>query len=40
MTAVLTSGLRLELDRIRLSYTGEPVVDGLSLTVQPGRSWC
>jgi NitT/TauT family transport system ATP-binding protein len=37
MTAVLTSGLRLELDRIRLSYTGEPVVDGLSLTVQPGE---
>jgi len=37
MTAVLTSGLRLELDRIRLSYTGDPVVDGLSLTVQPGE---
>lgn len=37
MTAVLTSGLRLELDRIRLSYTGEPVVDELSLTVQPGE---
>ncbi len=37
MTVVLTAGLRLELDRIRLSYTGEPVVDGLSLTVQPGE---
>jgi NitT/TauT family transport system ATP-binding protein len=37
MSAVLTAGLRLELDRIRLSYTGEPVVDGLSLTVQPGE---
>ncbi len=37
MSAVLTSGLRLELDRIRLSYTGEPVVDELSLTVQPGE---
>ncbi|RUP33884.1 MAG: ABC transporter ATP-binding protein [Mycolicibacterium sp.] len=37
MTAVLTSGLRLELDRIRLSYTGEPVVDELSLTVRPGE---
>jgi NitT/TauT family transport system ATP-binding protein len=37
MSAVLTSGLRLELDRIRLSYTGDPVVDGLSLTVQPGE---
>ena len=37
MTTLLTTGLRLELDRIRLSYTGEPVVDGLSLTVQPGE---
>ncbi|GCA98802.1 ABC transporter ATP-binding protein [Mycolicibacterium sp. NCC-Tsukiji] len=37
MTSLLTTGLRLELDRIRLSYTGEPVVDGLSLTVQPGE---
>ncbi len=41
MSAVVTepriAGLRLELDRIRLSYTGEPVVDGLSLTVQPGE---
>ena len=41
MTAVVTepriAGLRLELDRIQLSYTGEPVVDGLSLTVQPGE---
>ena len=30
-------GMRLELDALRLSYTGEPVVDGLSLTVQPGE---
>ena len=37
MTSLLTTGLRLELDRIRLSYTGEPVVDGLSLTAQPGE---
>jgi NitT/TauT family transport system ATP-binding protein len=37
MTTLMTTGLRLELDRIRLSYTGEPVVDGLSLTVQPGE---
>ncbi|MUL74965.1 ABC transporter ATP-binding protein [Mycolicibacterium sp. CBMA 226] len=37
MTTLTTTGLRLELDRIRLSYTGEPVVDGLSLTVQPGE---
>ncbi len=37
MTVVLETGLRLELDRIRLSYTGEPVVDDLSLTVQPGE---
>jgi NitT/TauT family transport system ATP-binding protein len=29
--------MRLELDDVRLSYTGEPVVDGLSLTVQPGE---
>jgi NitT/TauT family transport system ATP-binding protein len=32
-----TAGLRLELDRVRLSYTGEPVVDGLSLAAQPGE---
>ena len=37
MTVVLDAGLRFELDRIRLSYTGEPVVDRLSLTVQPGE---
>ncbi|MGX9672295.1 ABC transporter ATP-binding protein [Mycobacterium sp. HM-7] len=37
MTTLPKTGLRLELDRIRLSYTGEPVVDGLSLTVQPGE---
>jgi NitT/TauT family transport system ATP-binding protein len=30
-------GMRLELDDVRLSYTGVPVVDGLSLTVQPGE---
>lgn len=30
-------GMRLELDGIRLSYTGAPVIDGLSLTVQPGE---
>lgn len=27
----------LELDRVRLSYTGTPVIDGLSLTVRPGE---
>jgi NitT/TauT family transport system ATP-binding protein len=41
MTATVTpaalKGLRLELDGVRLSYTGEPVVDSLSLTVQPGE---
>jgi NitT/TauT family transport system ATP-binding protein len=29
--------MRLELDAITLSYTGTPVIDGLSLTVQPGE---
>lgn len=33
----VTAGMRLELDGIRLSYTGTPVIDGLSLTVQPGE---
>jgi NitT/TauT family transport system ATP-binding protein len=40
MTAVLPqqgTGLRLELDRVVLSYTGAPVVNGLSLTAQPGE---
>ncbi len=38
MTTTLTStGMRLELDAITLSYTGTPVIDGLSLTVQPGE---
>ncbi|WP_156764780.1 ATP-binding cassette domain-containing protein, partial [Mycobacterium sp. 1081908.1] len=31
------TGLRLELDRVRLSYTGSPVIDGLSLAVRPGE---
>ncbi|MGW4095941.1 ABC transporter ATP-binding protein [Mycobacterium sp. NPDC004974] len=31
------TGMRLELDRIRLSYTGTPVIDDLSLTVEPGE---
>lgn len=35
-TAV-SQGMRLELDDVRLSYTGAPVVDGLSLAVQPGE---
>jgi len=33
----VTAGMRLELDRIRLSYTGAPVIDGLSLVVRPGE---
>ncbi|MEZ0049683.1 NitT/TauT family transport system ATP-binding protein [Mycobacterium sp. MAA66] len=37
MTAVRSAGLELGLDRVRLSYTGVPVVDGLSLTVRPGE---
>jgi len=35
--AVAQEGLRLELDDVRLSYTGAPVVDGLSLTVLSGE---
>ena len=35
--ALAASGMRLELDDVRLSYTGAPVVDGLSLTVRPGE---
>jgi NitT/TauT family transport system ATP-binding protein len=37
MTTAVAQGMRLELDDVRLSYTGIPVVDGLSLTVQPGE---
>ncbi|MEB3984170.1 ABC transporter ATP-binding protein [Mycobacterium sp. 663a-19] len=33
----MTVGMSLELDRVRLSYTGDPVIDGLSLTVRPGE---
>jgi NitT/TauT family transport system ATP-binding protein len=29
--------MSLELDRVRLSYNGTPVIDGLSLTVRPGE---
>ncbi|AKS34547.1 ABC transporter ATP-binding protein [Mycolicibacterium goodii] len=35
-TATAT-GMRLELDGVRLSYTGTPVIDNLSLTVRPGE---
>jgi NitT/TauT family transport system ATP-binding protein len=37
MTTAVAVGTCLELDDVRLSYTGAPVVDGLSLTVQPGE---
>jgi NitT/TauT family transport system ATP-binding protein len=37
MTTSVAQGMRLELDDVRLSYTGVPVVDGLSLIVQPGE---
>lgn len=37
MTTAVAVGMRLALDEVRLSYTGAPVVDGLSLTVQPGE---
>ncbi|BAX92205.1 ABC transporter ATP-binding protein [Mycobacterium shigaense] len=33
----MTVGMTLELDRVRLSYTGTPVIDGLSLAVRPGE---
>jgi NitT/TauT family transport system ATP-binding protein len=33
----MTVGVSLELDRVRLSYTGVPVIDELSLTVRPGE---
>ncbi|MGE2813542.1 ABC transporter ATP-binding protein [Mycobacterium heidelbergense] len=33
----MTVGMSLELDRVRLSYTGTPVIDGLSLAVRPGE---
>jgi NitT/TauT family transport system ATP-binding protein len=33
----MTVGMSLELDRVRLSYAGVPVIDGLSLTVRPGE---
>lgn len=36
-TTAVAQGMRLELDDVRLSYTGSPVVDGLSLVVQPGE---
>jgi NitT/TauT family transport system ATP-binding protein len=32
-----SNAMSLELDRVRLSYTGIPVIDGLSLAVRPGE---
>jgi NitT/TauT family transport system ATP-binding protein len=37
MTTAVAAGMHLELDDVRLSYTGAPVVDGRSLSVQPGE---
>jgi len=37
MTTAVTTGMRLELDDVRLSYTGAPVVNGLTLTIEPGE---
>src|SRR3954463_9360183 len=37
MTTAVAGGMRLELDDVRLSYTGAPVVDGLNLSVRPGE---
>jgi NitT/TauT family transport system ATP-binding protein len=33
----MTAGVSLELDRLRLCYSGIAVIDGLSLTVRPGE---
>ncbi|GFG69250.1 ABC transporter ATP-binding protein [Mycolicibacter senuensis] len=33
----MTAGMSLTLERIRLSYTGPPVIDELSLAVRPGE---
>jgi NitT/TauT family transport system ATP-binding protein len=37
MTAERSLGMSLELVDVRLSYTGRPVLDGLSLGVRPGE---
>ncbi|OBH93850.1 ABC transporter ATP-binding protein [Mycobacterium scrofulaceum] len=37
MTTATQIGTSLELESVRLSYTGTPVIDGLSLTVRPGE---
>jgi NitT/TauT family transport system ATP-binding protein len=31
------AGMRLDLDRVQLSYNADPVVDGLSLSIEPGE---
>ncbi|MDG5768951.1 ABC transporter ATP-binding protein [Mycolicibacterium fortuitum] len=36
-TTLAGAGMRLELDAIMLSYTGAPVIENLSLTVEPGE---
>ncbi|GAT03059.1 ABC transporter ATP-binding protein [Mycolicibacterium fortuitum] len=36
-TTLAGAGMRLELDAITLSYTGAPVIENLSLTVEPGE---
>ena len=33
----MTTGMSLELDRVRLSYNGAPVIDDLSFAVRPGE---
>ncbi|OJZ74979.1 nitrate ABC transporter ATP-binding protein [Mycobacterium paraffinicum] len=37
MTTATQIGTSLELESVRLSYTGTPVIDGLTLTVRPGE---
>ncbi|TLG15684.1 ABC transporter ATP-binding protein [Nocardia cyriacigeorgica] len=37
MTTAVTAGMSLRLDEVSLSYTGDPVISGLSLDVRPGE---
>lgn len=37
MTTTVTTGMSLRLDEVSLSYTGDPVISGLSLDVRPGE---
>ncbi|TLF77386.1 ABC transporter ATP-binding protein [Nocardia cyriacigeorgica] len=37
MSTAVTTGMSLRLDEVSLSYTGDPVISGLSLDVRPGE---